>query len=311
MSVTESAKKFNDEEWTGIDTKINHSVFYWKNNKFLRKIHHSSSNLPELATNEGTTLFTWFTKKFIRKIDDNINRTCCCTNQDLETRCQSTLDRSTTAKENTFVESVIYNGENLIYKNQGHNAVIKIIDSGLNKEEMLEYTIEFATGAREKVPREYLSRPENPDVASLPTTLPKVQDAAKELNDQDLTSFLHPISLNPAEQEFIDMHHRLFHLPYSIFFRLSKAGLLPKNFLRLKDRPPPCASCMFGAQHRTNWQTKSSKHGKKSELRKEDLTKPGQCVGVDQMIYAQPGLIPQDKGNLNRARIWACTVFVD
>ena len=29
------------------------------------------------------------------------------------------------------------------------------------------------------------------------------------------------------------------------------------------------------------------------------------------MISAQPGLIPQEKVNLNRARIWACTVFVD
>ena len=29
------------------------------------------------------------------------------------------------------------------------------------------------------------------------------------------------------------------------------------------------------------------------------------------MISAQPGLIPQEKGNLNRARIWACTLFVD
>ena len=158
---------------------------------------------------------------------------------------------------------MIYNGENLIYKNQGHNAVIKIIYSGLNKDGMLEYTIEFATGAREKVPREYLSRPENPDVASLPTTLPKVQDAAKQLSDKDLTSILHPILLNPAEQEFIDMHHRLFQLTYSIMFRLSKTGILPKHFLRLKDRPPPCASCMFGAQHRKNWRTKSSKHGKK------------------------------------------------
>ena len=200
MSVTESAKQFNDEEGTGIDTKMNHSLFYWKNNQFYRKIHHSSSNLPEMEINEGTTLFTWFTKKFSRKIDKTNNPTCCCTNQDMESHFQSTLDRSTTAKENTFVESVIYNCEDFIYKNQGHNAVIKIIDSGMNKDGMLEYTIEFETGAREKVPQKYLSRPENPDVASLPTTLPKVQDATKQLSDQYLTSILHPISLNPAEQ---------------------------------------------------------------------------------------------------------------
>ena len=29
------------------------------------------------------------------------------------------------------------------------------------------------------------------------------------------------------------------------------------------------------------------------------------------MIYAQLGLIPQEKGNLTQARIWACTLFVD
>ena len=132
---------------------MNHSHFYLKKNQFPRKIHHSSSNLPELAINEGTTLFTWFTEMFIRKIDDTINPTCCCTNQDLETHYQSTIDRYTTAKDNTFVESVIYNGDNLIYKNQGHNTVIKIIDSGLNTNGMLEYTIEFSTGAREKVPQ--------------------------------------------------------------------------------------------------------------------------------------------------------------
>ena len=52
-------------------------------------------------------------------------------------------------------------------------------------------------------------------------------------------------------------------------------------------------------------------HGKTSVLRKADLTQPGQCVGVDQMIPAQPGLIPQEKGRLTRGRIWACTIFVE
>ena len=150
-------KKFNNKEGTGINTKTNHSHFYWNNNQFYRKKTHSSSNIPELAINEGTNLFTWFNEKFSRKIDDTTNPTCLCTDKNLETHCQSTIARSTTAKENTLAESVIYNGDNLIYKNQGHNAVINIIDSGLNKDGILEYTIEFATGAREKVPREYLS----------------------------------------------------------------------------------------------------------------------------------------------------------
>ena len=84
-------------------------------------------------------------------------------------------------------------------KNQGHNAVIKIIDSGLNKDGMLEYTIEFTTVSREKAPREYFSQPDNPDVTSLPTAFPKFQEAAKQLSDQDVVSILKPRLLNPAE----------------------------------------------------------------------------------------------------------------
>ena len=103
------------------------------------------------------------------------------------------------------------------------------------------------------------------------------------------------------------MHHRLFHLPYSKIFQLLKEVLIPKHFLCLKDRPHPCASCMFGAQHWKNWRTKTSKHGKKSELEKEDFDKARTMC----FISAQTGSIPQEKGNLTRARIWACTVFVD
>ena len=59
------------------------------------------------------------------------------------------------------------------------------------------------------------------------------------------------------------------------------------------------------------WRSKATKDGSKSVLRSPAITKPGECVAVDQIISAQPGLVPQDKGSLTRARIWGCTVFVD
>jgi hypothetical protein len=310
MSVTEFAKQLDDEEGTGIDTKMKYSRFYWKQNKYSRKIYHSASNLPELAINEGNTLYSWFTKKFGTRVDDTINPTCCFTNSDHDNHCCVTIDRGK-PDDTTFIESIIYPGEKLIYKNEGDNAVVKIIDSNLDKDGMLRYTIEFASGERDQVPREYLVRPDTPDIASIPITIPDIQEAARQLSVDEVDSILHPNALSPAEQEFLDLHHRLFHLPYSVMFRLAKVGFLPKYLLRLKDRPPPCASCLFGAQHRSNWRSRSSKHGKKSILRKEDLSGPGQCVGVDQMISAQPGLVPQDKGNLTRGRIWACTIFID
>jgi hypothetical protein len=35
------------------------------------------------------------------------------------------------------------------------------------------------------------------------------------------------------------------------------------------------------------------------------------CYAIDQIVSAQPGLVPQEKGQLTRARIWGCTVSVD
>mgnify|MGYP000436230487 FL=1 len=46
-------------------------------------------------------------------------------------------------------------------------------------------------------------------------------------------------------------------------------------------------------------------------MRGESISKAGDTVGIDQLISAQPGLLPQDKGILTRARVWAATVFVD
>ena len=53
------------------------------------------------------------------------------------------------------------------------------------------------------------------------------------------------------------------------------------------------------------------KYGHTSTLQGDDISGPGDTVGVDQLILAQPGLVPQEKGILTRARIWAATVFID
>jgi hypothetical protein len=38
---------------------------------------------------------------------------------------------------------------------------------------------------------------------------------------------------------------------------------------------------------------------------------PGDGVSVDQIISAQPGLIPQMAGFLTSKQIWGCTTFID
>ena len=86
MSVTEFARQLEDEEGTGIDTKMKYSILYWKNNKYSRKIYHSASNIPELAVNEGNSLFAWLKEKFKTRVDENIESTCCFANHDIEVR---------------------------------------------------------------------------------------------------------------------------------------------------------------------------------------------------------------------------------
>ena len=39
--------------------------------------------------------------------------------------------------------------------------------------------------------------------------------------------------------------------------------------------------------------------------------KAGHMAYTDQLVSAQPGLVPQEKGSATRARIWGATIFVD
>ena len=94
-------------------------------------------------------------------------------------------------------------------------------------------------------------------------------------------------------------------------FRLVKLGFLPSKFRKLKNKAPPCVSCLLGQAHRKPWRFKRTKDGGLSSLRGKDISQPGETIGCDQLISAQPGLVPQSKGLLTRARIWAATIYID
>jgi hypothetical protein len=66
-------------------------------------------------------------------------------------------------------------------------------------------------------------------------------------------------------------------------------------------------SCIFGMAHHKPWCSK----GSKGSIRKESDNAPGKCISMDQMVSAQPGLIPQMAGFLTKLHIWGATVFVD
>ncbi|KAL7460109.1 hypothetical protein ACHAXS_000576 [Conticribra weissflogii] len=46
-------------------------------------------------------------------------------------------------------------------------------------------------------------------------------------------------------------------------------------------------------------------------IRSKEHDQPGDCTSTDQMVSAQPGLVPQMTGFLTNERIWGATLFVD
>ena len=46
-------------------------------------------------------------------------------------------------------------------------------------------------------------------------------------------------------------------------------------------------------------------------IRRNKRAKPGSMIYADQLVSAQPGLVPQEKGSPTRACIWGATIFVD
>ena len=117
-----------------------------------------------------------------------------------------------------------------------------------------------------------------------------------------------PSTLSPLQQEFMSWHHRLYHLPYRIIFCLASLSFLQKRFIECRNKPPLCVAWQFGIAHRRPWQTKGKKSG---SIRRPEKTKPGDGVSVDQIVSAQPGLIPHMSGFLTNQRLWGSTTFVD
>ena len=89
---------------------------------------------------------------FATKVNDSITPTCCFTSSELGDYCCATIDSKSKTDDSLFVESVIYPGEKLIYKNEGHNAIVKINTHRLDKDGMLVYDIEFPDGETQEVP---------------------------------------------------------------------------------------------------------------------------------------------------------------
>ena len=135
---------------------------------------------------------------------------------------------------------------------------------------------------------------------NLETTTPQLQDNLPVVieDEEDRT----PSDKSAA---FLEWHHRLGHISPVKIKTMASNGILPKY---LADcRVPLCTSCLFGKATRRPWRTKPSKM---DQTPTRTITKPGECVSVDQLESTTPGLIAQLK-HPTKARYRVATVFID
>ena len=147
------------------------------------------------------------------------------------------------------------------------------------------------------------------DLSNIPRTpLDYCKEVGKGISKEEAEILARPQILSPIQQELMDWHHRLYHLSFSKIFRLAEAGYLPKGLLRCKKTLPLCVACQFGTAHRRPWRRRGKASG---SIRRPEHILPGDGVSMDQIVSAQPGLIPQMSGFLTSRRIWGCTTFCD
>ena len=171
------------------------------------------------------------------------------------------------------------------------------------------HSVKLSTGKTVKTNASHLQLLEQPDLTNIPTDIDTYCKEVKTgVTEEDIKQMARPQSLTPLQQELVFWHNQLYHLTFHHLISMSRLCIIPKHLAKCINHIPICVSCQFGQAHKRQWCNK----GKSSNsIRKQKDNQPGDCVSTDQMVSAQPGLVPQMAGFLTSERIWAVTIFVD
>ena len=146
---------------------------------------------------------------------------------------------------------------------------------------------------------EQLQEPFAPDDINVTKVPTQVVPDDVPLNDEE------ELELERDEHELLRLHYKLGHLPFAQLQLMATEGDLPRRLAHC--RIPKCSACLFSKATFKGWRTKSpvNKGGIAT------VTKPGDCVSIDQIESSTPGLIAQIKGWITKKRYTTATVFVD
>ena len=142
---------------------------------------------------------------------------------------------------------------------------------------------------------------EQPDFSNIPSTpLDYRNEVGIGISKEAAQELAYPRILSPSQQELLSWHHCLYHLPFAQLFQLAQWKILPRSILGCEAKPPLCVACQFGQAHCRPRRAKNKASG---SIRRGSETQPGDGTSVNQIVLAQPGLIPQMAGFLTSDRI--------
>ena len=298
ISTSKLATEFGPEidyEGTYIKSKHSYSVFKWKHKLFRRTIPHPKHCLPEMAVNEGYSSFRSF---------------CTfCTSSASALRQPFSLFYTACATDTSSPSHEVFPiGCKSRYSRDGFTSRCTILSTPSDASLSPIYSIKLTCGRVLTTPSTFLHHIDATDVACVPQTSEDYARDSHNLDRATLDFLSRPASLSDEDVEYLEHHNRLNHLSRDAMYRLACADVIPRKVMKYKTSSPFCASCAFGKAHRRPWCFKGNSKG---SIRKPSDNVPGACVSVDQLISAQPGLIPQLSGHLTRARITCATIYVD
>ena len=317
-----------EEDGTSIMSSGGRSLFTWDHGQHRRRFNHACSGLPELVLYQGTGYFAAFCTRLGNYYSDNVNfafssaysltpdaaivsDTESDSESDSEDEAGDTWYSPTTSKPDcathTHPKQQFELGMSLSYFD-GKGKAEMVVYEGASPDG-LSHTIRRQDRTKLVVHDSYLRLKLQPDLSNIPASpLEFRREVGRGITTEEAQELARPRILTPVQQELMDWHHRLYHLSFSKIFLLAELGHLPKRLLDCKSKLPLCVACQFGTAHRRPWRVKGKKSG---SIRKADQVKPGDGVSIDQIVSAQPGLIPQMSGFLTSRRIWGVTTFCD
>ena len=154
-----------------------------------------------------------------------------------------------------------------------------------------------------------LSYVENPDIASTPQKSAQYCREFQTVKANQIAHILNPKALFFFQEDMMSYHYRLYYLPFPKLIIIAEQGRIPKRLAQLRGRTSICVACIFGSARKRPWQTKAK--SSKYPIQKKEDDAPGKKTLIDQIVSAQPGLVPQMGGRLTHLRIMSATVFVD